>query len=441
MDRISQYTAKIRQTVDNYFQRGDTPGILQLCGKSGMGKSTVARHCVKEFDCMYFSFRHMEAELAPRIFLPGCNTWRDFFSQIQKTKKRPVIFFDDVDDRNDKETFWEALEAFLNGSIYVVLMCRKELDLPYASQVLTIKAVTAQELLEEYPSLGYVNALRLTAITNGIPALLSQFDSSKGYEENLRMFFTPGSQYLRYAEDYLHREFRSPESYNTLLYGMAIGHNRISQLADFSGYPKNKCDKYLKALHSVGLIEQRQKRDDTGKIRTHYYPKGGYFKIWYRLYFPRQYFFHKRLSDEDLQQLIQAMDDCATSALFRQICFRWLKAKSYRLFSEDFLLPENPLQHDILLNGETLDFVQEGQSRTFYAKIWDSCTSGFPGYAFEKMEDATTRRRPFYDNEYALFSMRRVSAYCDKLRAFENVQVFELRTMWGNKKDHLFDMD
>ena len=58
MDRISQYTAKIRQTVDNYFQRGDTPGILQLCGKSGMGKSTVARHCVIEDNVIYVGEGH-----------------------------------------------------------------------------------------------------------------------------------------------------------------------------------------------------------------------------------------------------------------------------------------------------------------------------------------------------------------------------------------------
>lgn len=441
MNRIVQYTSKIRQSVDAYFLESGTPGILQLCGKRGFGKSTAARRCAEEYDYMYFSFRHLDAALAPRIFLPGCNTWRGFFSQIQKTKNRPVIFFDDMDDRNDKEAFFEALETFLDGSVYVVLICRKALDLPYPNKVLSMKAITAQELREENPSLGYVDALRLAAITDGIPALLSQFNSSKSYEENIRMFFTPGAQYLRYAEDYLRREFRSPESYNTLLYGMAIGNNRIGQLADFSGYPKNKCDKYLKAMHSAGLIEQCQKRDDTGIIRTHYFPKGGYFKIWYRLYFPRQHLFHKELSDEDLQQLIQGMDDCATSVLFRKICFRWLKAKSYRLFPEDILLPDNPLQHNILLGGETLDFVQEGKTRTFYVKIWDSCSSGFPGYAFEKMEDATTQLRPFYDNEYALFSMRRVSAYCDRLRSFGNVQVFELRTMWGNKKDHLFDMD
>lgn len=153
-----------------------------------------------------------------------------------------------------------------------------------------------------------VDALRLAALTNGIPRLLSQYQTDKSYKENLRTFFTPGSPFLRYAPDFLRDEFRSPESYNTLLYGMATGHNRISQLAEFSGYPKNKCDKYLKALAAVGLTEQRQKKDEAGQLRTHYYPTGGYWKVWYRCYFPYQTQFVKPLSDEALQDLITQVD-------------------------------------------------------------------------------------------------------------------------------------
>ena len=92
-------------------------------------------------------------------------------------------------------------------------------------------------------------------MTEGIPALVSLFRLDVSFDENIKNLFVANSLYLRYAEENLRREFRSPESYNTLLYGMAIGRNRISQLAEFSGYPKNKCDKYLKALDAAGYIE------------------------------------------------------------------------------------------------------------------------------------------------------------------------------------------
>ena len=117
-------------------------------------------------------------------------------------------------------------------------------------------------------------------MTDGIPALVDLFRLDLSFEVNVQNIYVSGSPYLRYAEENLRREFRSPESYKTLLYGMAIGYNRISQLAEFSGYPKNKCDKYLKALDAAGYIEKEQKRDESGTVRTHYYLKGGYHRVW-----------------------------------------------------------------------------------------------------------------------------------------------------------------
>ena len=139
--------------------------------------------------------------------------------------------------------------------------------------------LTPASLRRSNKDLKALDALRIIALTDGIPELVSQFDLNKDFRANIKSIFSEGSLYLRYASEELSREFRSPESYNTLLYGMAIGHNRISQLAEFSGYPKNKVDKYLKALDCAGFIETKQRKDDAGQIRTHYYPKGGYKDI------------------------------------------------------------------------------------------------------------------------------------------------------------------
>lgn len=65
------------------------------------------------------------------------------------------------------------------------------------------------------------------------------------------------------------KSFRTPESYNILLYAMANGYNRISESAAYSGYPKNKCDKYIKALCEVGLVRKEPERNG----HTKYYPQ------------------------------------------------------------------------------------------------------------------------------------------------------------------------
>lgn len=287
MERIRSYRAQLYAHVRSHWESKSTPWITQLCGKSGMGKTTLARSYLEAFNGEYFSLRNLDAAFAPRIFLSGCKLWKDFFAEIGETKNRPVIFFDDVDDKNDKKDFINALPA-LAGKAYVVLLVRNLMELPFPFDVIQMTAMTMPMLLAENRALEPLDALRTIAITDGIPELVRLFDFQKSFAENLSPLFAHDSAYFCYAESELRRNFRTPETYNILLYGMATGYNRISQLSEFSGFPQNKCDKYLKALDKAGLLETEQKKDAAGHIRTHYYPKGGYWKTWFRYVFPSQ---------------------------------------------------------------------------------------------------------------------------------------------------------
>ena len=357
MKRIEEYEKEIQSVASEHFNRCTGSGVMYLCGKSGMGKTLLARQHVKDHGGLYFSFRNLDAALAPRIFSPDCSNWDAFFQKILETKNRPVIFFDDMDDRNDKDIFLENL-PLLKGSAFVVLIYRRESQIPAKARKLILKPLTPPDLCREYRKLDQRDALRIIAMTDGIPALVTLFRLDLSFEENIRTIFSAGSPFLRYAEDNLRREFRSPESYNTLLFGMAIGYNRISQLAAFSGYPKNKCDKYLKALDAAGYIETEQKKDGNGQVRTHYFLKGGYLRVWYQLYFPRQQNFIDPLDEETTKELAVWIDDCATKYYFRKLCWHWFFKNTSLYYSGYPIGKDNPNQYDVTINGCQLDFVQ-----------------------------------------------------------------------------------
>ena len=436
MKRIEEYENEIQSAASGYFNRHSGSGVMYLCGKSGMGKTLLARQYVKDHGGLYFSFRNLDAALAPRIFFPDCSNWDSFFQKILETKNRPVIFFDDLDDRNDKDIFLEKL-PLLKGSAFVVLIYRRESLIPEKAKTLILKPLTPPDLCREYKKLEQRDALRIIAMTDGIPALVSLFRLDVSFEENIRNLFTADSLYLRYAEENLRREFRSPESYNTLLYGMAIGRNRISQLAEFSGYPKNKCDKYLKALDAAGHIETEQKKDENGQARTHYFLKGGYLRVWYQLYFPRQQDFLDPLDEDAIKELVFWIDDCATKYYFRKLCWHWFSRNASGFYGDGSVASENPAQHDVIVNGVPLDFIQHGKDRDLYMKIWDDPEVGFPKDLFQKIEKATTKVRPFYDNIYFLFSIGRVCNYVEDLRKLGTVSIMELRSFFGrNNAEH-----
>jgi len=436
MKRIEEYEKEIQSAASEHFNRHSGSGVMYLCGKSGMGKTLLVRQYVKDHGGLYFSFRGLDAALAPRIFFPDCSNWDAFFQKILEAKNRPVIFFDDMDDRNDKDILLEKL-PLLKGSAFVVLIYRKASLIPEKARKLTMKPIIPPDLCGEYKKLDQRDALRIIAMTDGIPALVSLFRLDVSFKENIQSLFAADSLYLRYAEEKLRREFRSPESYNTLLYGLAIGCNRISQLAEFSGYPKNKCDKYLKALDAAGYIETQQKKDENGQVRTHYFLKGGYLRVWYQLYFPRQQDFIDPLDEGAVKELVFWIDDCATKYYFRELCWHWFSRNASGFYGDGSVASGNPVQRDITIDGAQIDFIQHGKDRDLYMKIWDDPESGFPKELFQKIEKATTTTRPFYDNIYFLFSINRVCNYVEDLRKLGTVSIVELRSFFGrNNAEH-----
>ena len=83
-----------------------------------------------------------------RYSRPGCKLWEDFFAEVGATKNRPVIFFDNMDDRNDKEDFLNTLPT-LAGKAYVVLLVRNQMELPFPFDVIQMTAMTVPMLLAE----------------------------------------------------------------------------------------------------------------------------------------------------------------------------------------------------------------------------------------------------------------------------------------------------
>lgn len=235
MKRIEEYTKQLHASASNYWMQKSTLWITQLCGKRGMGKTSLAQSYLEAYGGQYFSFRNLDAAFAPQIFRPGCKLWTEFFAEIGEAKNRPVIFFDDMDDRNDKEEFLNALPELV-GKAYVVLIVRTKMELPFPSDILQMTAVTVPMLLAENKALDPLDALRTIAITDGIPELVRLFDFPRTFAENLGLLFAQNSTYFRYAESELRRHFRTPETYNILLYGMETGLTVSASLRSFPAF-------------------------------------------------------------------------------------------------------------------------------------------------------------------------------------------------------------
>lgn len=438
MNRIEQYAEQIQDLVTPFLRSKNTSVVLQLHGQSGMQKTELAKYYAQKHGALYYSFRYLDANIAPKIFLPGCNNWDDFFSHLRTTKNRPVIFFDNMDDRDDKDDFICALQEYLRTPAFVIFISHKEMDLPFPSEEIEMKPMTVHQILEYYPGMAPIDALRLCAMTDGIPALVSQYNATLTFEENVRNFYSADSAYLRFPQERLRESFRSPESYNTLLYAMATGYNRISQIASFSGFPKNKCDKYIKALDAAGFIEQRVQPDGTGRMRTHYFPRGCYLKVWYQFCLPNQ----QNCVDGDLlQSVLTHIETVSTLELFRMACCHWLALHNDAIYPT-LLRLNDPALCAVKIEDLPFDFVQADGDRMIFVSIWKDVGASFPIEMFAKIDRVTSKRNPFYNNAYVLFSVKSFSRQMEALKEkYDNIHLIDLKSMLGKKNADIFLLD
>ena len=248
--------------------------VLFFSADSRMGKTYAAlSYCAENKDSHYFSFRHISAELALKTFaerypdvFKDCTTWVEFFEylQIYGKEKRPTVFFDDVGARNDKTDFYAALKNFIDENsgcdVLVVLIGRpwEQIDIP--CQTISITPYSTQEIAETM-SVSDKDSVDIFCLSAGITELLSLYDTNISFSENVKALLHINSPFYRLMKDKMRDYFRTPESYNTLLYAMVNGYNRISELSAFSGYPKNKCDKYVKTLCEFGLVRKKPEKN------------------------------------------------------------------------------------------------------------------------------------------------------------------------------------
>ncbi len=318
------------QDLENRLHYTDEQ-VYFLSGIPGVGKTrTALEHCNRHPESLYFSFQHLDAAFAPVIFanrypeiFGSCNDWQSFFAALKThTKEKcPTIFFDRVGNLKEKDLFYLELGQFLdaNNAARVILIGRPWDKIPLSYADIEIETMTMPKLADLY-SLKDETAAEIILLTAGLPELLSAYDLEKSFEENVRAMLHKDSVFYRLAADWMAECFRTPESYNTLLYGMAQGKKRINELSAFSGYPKNKCDKYIKALMEHGLV----RREDGKTGHSKYYPANSYLCLWYGVLFTAVPNADGSFGEETVCTFLDYFCRTVLKEFYRQLCVHWL---------------------------------------------------------------------------------------------------------------------
>lgn len=414
-------------TSFSHFKNGEDK-VLLLSGPKGCGKTTLVLNFTRKVDRFYFSFAGLDDCMALRQFCKrtmeflkteSISSWPEAFSAL--LRHRPIVIFDDIAAVASNKDFWTAFNNFWNNKganrLFLYMIAEKPVKLPLLqcpAVRLEMGWCTISDLFKAQPGLSHEDILRLYAVTGGIPELVNTYDARLSFEENLWVMLQPGSPFLRFCPEYLSSCFRCTEVYEHLLYAMAKGHHRIGEIAAFTGFTSNKCDKYIKTMIECGIVTCRQIPDKNNKVKTHYDLANGYFTLWYRYIYLNRDLLLCGQPDSLKPKMLEFIDKTLVTIVYREACLRFLlgRKRSHDNSVPDYLFSDKIYPQTISKGNFTYTFdgVFHWQERALFIKINTDPLENCGASEIERIERAMIlTNKQLYDSQALIFCRRRFS--------------------------------
>ena len=424
---------KYRSIVTTFGDNDPGSALMLLWGRPGSGKTRAAlEYCKRNPSSLYFSFKGFTKDMAlrvfsvtyPKVFTSPCASWQEFFNALYEYAKRrtPVIFFDDVGERNDKEDFFERLQELcdklLEEKLGLVVLTREPWDLLMPSFVEGfMPAVSPPELSRFLPGWTTEDIFRLYSFTMGNYALVSEAEGTASFADYLeRICSDPCSAFMTLTPSWLNKVFRSPEAYHSILHCLAYDLQRITELSEHTGFPKNKCEKYLGALIEAGLVK---KYKPEGR-RPSYLLLMAYNKAWYRYVYPSM-----NNTKGLAEQLARFVEDTALPMALHWEVIDWIESKAFLVMHSAYFTID-PECEFVRINNVCFDYFGYTGHETMVAVA----KVRFDDADWEEIERAIESRVMFYDAKIILCSIHQFSRFYWELnREYENIRLVQLKSM------------
>ena len=136
---------------------------------------------------------------------------------------------------------------------------------------------------EFVPKYSYEDKAIVYGVTGGVAKYLTLFDDDLSIDENIINYFFKTSGYL-YEEpvNLLTQEFRSINTYNTVIEVCANGANKVNEIADKAHVSTSTLSYILKELSTIGVISKViPMTEKENKRKMAYVISDGMYRFWY----------------------------------------------------------------------------------------------------------------------------------------------------------------
>ncbi|MEG0838702.1 MAG: hypothetical protein RSF33_02705 [Hydrogenoanaerobacterium sp.] len=418
--------------------------VLELVGSRGSRKTSFVLDYFSSKRHFYFSFQGLDEPMARKL-LAGrleaiATSWTGIFSALNDMAMHTnIILFDDMDDIVTDKIFSAALQAYIDDparrKVFLVLVHNKntKLDtLELISHTIAVPYCSIAEIKKSCPERTGQEALLLYTLSGGIPEIVNSFDDQSSIQENLRRMLCNKSPLLCFAEETLAHHFRRPEGYAMILYALATGHTRISEIGGFTDFAYNKCDKYIKALIACGLVQKEKIKAESGVEKTSYKISNPYYQNWFEYIYPnRDRIVLGTFSEWFLANALPKIVDEYLEYKYIAACFRAVHGRldTYLPIAIRDMVAYNPYRIAKDNFDYTFDCFAKSGRQAVFVKIFHGEHEIVGREHLAELERAIALCHRYVDSHIYLFSKRRFGDYAVHDASVTPVKLFTVERL------------
>ncbi len=334
--------------------------FVVVYGSHKCGKTAVLSEFSEGKRGVFFSAQRLNSFMNLRLFEKAVSefsgeeeefpTWKVAFRRIADFAKeeRFLLAIDDFsdlvfEDRNILKDFRGAFEnEWRNSNIFVAAGCGRvfftENEILAENSAVSLRRPVIYKLEE----LDYFDAAKLLpketsardkmryyCCLGGVPEYLRLVEGGKSFEENIRsIFLEKGAPLFDEPPMIFLDELREPEFYNSILFALAKGSQRINEIVAETGESSTKVNKYLLTLLQMQIVSRDIPFGEENKSSR----KGVYtisskaLAFWFRFVLPNRSEIARGKAAFD--NLSAEIDEYISGKLYEQVCMQYMFRKN-----------------------------------------------------------------------------------------------------------------
>lgn len=187
-----------------------------------------------------------------------------------------------------------------------------------------LRAFTFKETLEYFSESNPQEVVGYYGLTGGIPQYMEQIDPEKHLAENIQqMFLTTTSLLFEEPQNLLKQELDDPTNYNSILFAIANGYSKMSEISSKTTIPTSNLTRFLDNLIDLEIVERKRPAGEPNSKRTVYHLKDTMFRFWFRFVSPNLSAIEIRTINGVLSLIEEQFSDFL-DAVFKDICIEYL---------------------------------------------------------------------------------------------------------------------